>query len=285
MSRIINKQKVTYMNRPRGRYLAVCLALIFLLSALLVPEIYAASTNPVTFTVEQIITNNSLLTPPRTTFAYRLVPKTSDAPMPHGSGPGGYTFTITGTGERPVGPINLSTPGIFTYELSCVTEREPGFTVDQRIYTIEVYVTNDLQVAMTVYTGEGVKLSKISFDHIYWMPSGETDEPSNIDRIEKITEPPRRSTSGRNSPVLILPGGSHVPDDTDIPVKPIIPSEPDTQKESNPNPPSQSGTQGGSPRTGDFSNPTFWITLIVIAGGLLIFLAIIGRKPEGGGDS
>ena len=275
MSRVIDKKRAAYTCGYVLKFISAGLALICWISILSVSAVHAADTGH-TLTVEQVIVNNSTHTPPETTFTYRLVPKTTDAPMPLGSGLGGYTFTITGMNERPIGLINFNTPGIFIYELNCITGTVPGFTIDRRVYTIEVHVTNDLQVAAIAYINEGTKVPVISFEHVYWVlinePNEETDRP--------VTRRP-----GTITPLSGNPNTTAAPDGLYPSSEPETPREPNIKSGSNPsnspNSPNSPNTQGSSPRTGDFSNPTLWITLIIIACALLIFLSFVGIKSKG----
>ena len=280
MSRRISNKRATDTNIRIGRLLAIGLALACLVNTLLAAEVYAESSGQVTLSVEQIIINDSLVTLPRETFTYRLAAKTPnlDAPMPHGSGLGGFTFTITETDERLIGPINFDTPGIFIYELSCITDREPGFSIDRRVYTIEVHVTNDLQITVIVYIAEGIKVPDISFTHVYRMLSEPvipgSHGPERPGRIPNVNRP--------TNPSQDKPGTPSEPSPLNEPVEPVSPSEPIIKSGSGIS--TQTGTPGNSPRTGDFSNPTLWIILIVIAGVTLVLLAYLGRQSKGGGD-
>ena len=278
MSRTINSKRAMHTNIRIVKLLAICLALVCLVNALFAAEVYAESPGQITLSVEQIIVNNSLVTPPRTPFTYRLVPKTADAPMPNGSGSAGYTFTITGSNDGLIGPIDFNAPGVFIYELSCITDTVHGFTIDRRVYTIEVHVTNDLQVTIIVYVNEGTKLPGISFEHIFRAltvepvipprPGPELERPGRVPNVNR----PVNTNPGRPS-VPSEPGTSSGPGEPGTPGEPNIPEGPGT--------PSRPGTSGNSPRTGDFSNPALWITLIVVACALLIFLSFVGMKSKG----
>lgn len=271
MEKTINKKRAA--NRQIGRFLAVILislALTFLICALLTTTIYAANTAQVTFTVEQVIVSNGSQMPSMTTFTYRLAPKTTGASMPYGSNTESFTFTITGTGERIVGPINFNTSGIFVYELSCITDNAFGFIIDRRVYTIEVHVTSDLQITMVIYNSAGAKVPSIYFEHTYWIIPGEAETPNQ-------------------------PGTPSQPGQPTLQGRPETPYGPETQDRSGtqggPDTPGHTGTSnvpgtsGPSPKTGDFSNPTLWITLITISGTLLLLIVLIDRKLKRGREN
>jgi hypothetical protein len=264
MNRIANKERAE--NRQIVRFFAaviISLSLTCLICAMLAPTIYAASTPQVTLTAEQIIVNNGPSIPPRTTFTYRLIPKTMDAPMPHGSGSEGYVFTISGNEERPIGPISFSAPGIFTYELSCIAGGEFGLAMDRRVHAVEVHVTNDLQITTVVYISAGTKLPTISFEHAYPPFSGGTEgagKPGGQDGAE----------------------GPEQPDPSEQQSKPETPEQPDPESEPEmpvrPETTGQIEVPGIGPSTGDFSNPNFWMALIVISSTLLFLIVYLDRK-------
>ena len=296
MYRVIGKQKTAYAGRHTGRFLAVGLALLLLISTLLAPVVYAANTQQVTLAVEQTIVNNSSSALPTTAFTYLLAPRTANAPMPSGSGSQGYTFTATETGEILMEPINFNAPGIFAYEFSCITDDMPGFTIDRRVHTIEVHVTSDLKVTIIAYISNGIKVPNISFTHVYNGLPGEPEgpkypkypeEPGNPHKPGGIIDPPEVAVPGAAAPVQIPPNKPEALNDPEAPNNPEAPSESSITQTTNtsntpdePDAPSQPGKPGNSPRTGDFSNPALWITLIAIAGILLLFLAFISWKSK-----
>jgi len=284
MSRLGSEKRIRNAKWCIGIFLAVGLALAGMISTLAVKSAYAASTQQVTFTMEQVIANNSLSMPLSTTFTYRLLPKTTDAPMPYGGDSQGHTFTITGTQEAHIGPINFNTPGIFIYELSCLTDIRSGFSIDRRIYTIEVCVTSDLQVVMTVYTHDNIKVPSIHFEHVHWMSAGVTGgldgfgTPGIPGGLQGRPETVEESGAG----VFIRPIEPGLPQDGKVPSEPIAPEEPDAADTPlRPIEPSKSD----SPLTGDFSNPWLWITLIASAGALLAFIVFIDCKSRRGRSS
>ncbi|MCL2287088.1 MAG: hypothetical protein FWC32_12095 [Firmicutes bacterium] len=280
------------------KLLAAGLAALFLPGVLFAPAVHASNTQQVILTVEQNIVSNHLYTPPATTFTYLLTPKNgNDFPMPYGSSPEGYMFTITEAAEIQLEPIIFDTPGIFTYELRCITDARPGFTVDGTVYTIQIYVTDDLQVTTTVYINPGIKMPNISFTHIYngipgpfppgedlpepeeeiaWHPPSTSEPDVIINENTPITTPPGKPDEPYAPEPPTEPG---VPDnepepsiEPPVPAEPIAPDEPGLPSEPGP------GTPGTSPKTGDFSNQLLWITLITVSVVLLIFIVLVDRR-------
>ena len=264
-----------------------------------VQVVHAETTPQATITVTQAIVSND--TPDNAVFTYRLVPRTTNAPMPPGGGADGFEFTITGIAEREI-VISFGGPGVFVYELSCISGEADGVTVDRRIYTIEVYVTDDGQAVMTVYIQEGVKLPGINFEHI--IKPEQIPEPSPSPEPVQTPSP----TPGPEQSPTPTPGPSHTPSPTPGPIHTPSPSPtPGPSQTPSPTPspsphPTQTPAPGhspgpgntptpgnigkpgdNSPQTGDFSNPALWITLIAIAGASLIFILVFGgmRRRRG----
>jgi len=160
----------------RKSIFAALLILVCLINILPGAAAYAAERAEVTLTVGQIFVSD-ISTPPSEVFTYCLVPHTADAPMPAESDPDGHTFTITGTGNRQIDPITFAAAGEFVYELHSVTADQNGYTIDRRVYTIEVYVTETLEVFL-VYISDGDKVAELDFTHRYQAPpSTPTPDP------------------------------------------------------------------------------------------------------------
>ena len=276
MSRIFKIKKIAFANKFL-LLAAVGLVLACLVNASSALVIYAANTQQISLTVEQNIINNSSFVPPQVPFTYQLTAKTANAPMPDGSSSGVYFFTINGTSELQLAPLQFDTPGIFTYELTCVTVREHGFTIDRRVYTINVHVTSDLQITTTAYVTAGNKAPKIYFNHIYRAPEIIIipDNPPPYEQIPMIRQPgPSIVRPVTNLPTQNPPDEDKLLDELNTPTI-GKPAEPGDSVQLAPSPPSISGN---SPLTGDFSNPTFWIGLIITAGTLLFFIILMDYK-------
>ena len=233
-----------------GRFLTVFLALACLTSTLLAPTAYATEAAEITLTVNQIFTSGGASAAPSDVFTYRLTAQTANAPMPVGSDLEGYRFTIAGNRELEIGPIHFDTAGIFIYTLRCVTEDMPGYTIDRRVYTIEAYVSDDLANVSLIYINGGAKVSELIYEHSYQAEEG-GPSPS-----------PNPSPSPPVNPSPSPPGGN----------PPNNPNSPPGDAPGKPNPP------GSGPKTGDFSNPALWITLIVSSGMLLTLIVWLRWK-------
>jgi len=189
---------------------AALLALVCLISALPGAAVYAVEAGEATLLVRQTFDREG--TPPSEVFTYRLVPRAAAAPMPLGSNASGFTLTITGLGEQEIGPITFPLAGVFTYELQSVTADRSGYTIDRRVYTIEIYVTESLEVVV-IYRDGDVKVSELLFAHSYRsLPTNPTPAPPPT-----LTPTPQRPTT-TPSPAPEGPKGEDAPktgDDSD----------------------------------------------------------------------
>jgi len=154
----------------RKSILAALLILACLVSVLFGEVAYAAERGEVTLTVRQTFVDNGPSAPPSEVFTYSLIPQTAEAPMPAGSDSSGYSFTIARTRDLQIGPITFTTAGIFIYELRSVTAAQSGYTIDRRVYTVEVHVTENLEVLL-VYISDGSKVTELSFAHSHQRPA------------------------------------------------------------------------------------------------------------------
>ena len=134
------------------------------------PPAHADASHEITLTVNQTFTKTGLAVPPNTVFEYQLLPRIrSVTPMPADGEPGVYTFTIDGTGQALIGPIDFPDPGVYSYYLTHITSPHSGYTYSQEIYTIEVYVDSDPDVPLGVvaYKLDHTKASDLAFDHSF----------------------------------------------------------------------------------------------------------------------
>jgi hypothetical protein len=258
-----NKQ-IRLFSKIIGCLLVACVAVTFLCSDIFTPIVSAADMSKgrptnvpkVTFKVKQSLMYdgvelsrppNLTARPPKTVFTYRLSPKTASAPMPEGSDSEGYAFSMEGISEKALLPIEYDSPGVYVYELYCITEDDSDYEIDKRTYTIEEHVTDDLQVSMVVYVEEGVKMSGIDFTHEYLNGDDDPEEPE---------EPANPNRPGNNNE------------------RPNRPQSPSSQGKIGKNPVSS------SPGTGDFSNPAFWIMVIAISCLLLLVIVFAERRHK-----
>ena len=144
-------------------FIAIGLIVVFLLS---VTHVYAAEPGQVTLTVRQVFKTNGSYPANGGTFNYLLIPKSASYPLPAGNESGSYSFTVAGTSEKQIGPITFNKAGVYTYELSCITNENTIYDYDRHVYTIEIHVFNDLTAVSIVYYNDSAKASEIYFSHI-----------------------------------------------------------------------------------------------------------------------
>jgi len=147
----------------RKRVLAVGVTLACLM-ALLIPTALATQPGEITLTVKQAFSNPGISDD---TFHYKLAPKLASNPMPAGSGADGYTFSITGTNDAQLGPILFNEPGVYAYEISCITASRPGYTCAHETYRLEIFVERSLAFTVVIYKEDGSKVSDIKYEHTY----------------------------------------------------------------------------------------------------------------------
>jgi len=164
-------------NNPRvgGRWALRVVAVLFAALFIAAPmnTVYAAD-YPVTFDVKQTFETISTLV--NSTFTYRLMPNESERnnPMPSGSSSvTGFTFSLTGTTTRPI-TINFTQTGVYRYELYQVVDVEmPGYTYDEDIRFLEVYIFYDPSnpnvpyIKVIVRNKANTKLTEIHFKNTY----------------------------------------------------------------------------------------------------------------------
>lgn len=349
MRKMLHQKPAAY-----GRGITVCLVLICLIGTLFAPTAFAATTGQVLLPVRQVFERDGSSIPSGgEVFTYRLTPQTPNAPMPSGSGPEGYTFTIAGTRESQVGPLTFDTTGIYLYELRCVTATNPGYTVDQRVYVVEVHITSALEAVVIVYDSNNVKVSELLFTHSYGAltnrPVTMVDPPVRkivngnpatastftfrLEAEQKSNPMPVGSVNGVKTVTIIGAGetefgtwtyagegtfrytvselnsgaAGYAYDKTVYTITDVVTAAdgqlvvartitnntnqqvselafvntytgPGTSNPSGGGGNEPSGKPGDGPKTGDFSNPVLWMTLIAASTTLLLFILIIARK-------
>jgi pilin isopeptide linkage protein len=161
------EKELKHMNRiiktkSKVMLCAVTVLVMVMIAGLMAPMVAYAADNPLSFTIEQTSPSADVA------FKYRLKSLEPDTPMPPGSTETGYTFTITGTGSKEIGPLNYGRQGVYRYELYQVIDAEKtGWTYDKRVYTIKVYVSEELTVSLVVINVDGTKEDEIRFENKY----------------------------------------------------------------------------------------------------------------------
>ena len=157
----ITKTKGKRILRASTAFVIFVIMLMLIVS---VPAVYAYD-DPVTLPIRQICSSPVLADD---TFTYRFRPLNPDSPMPPGSTSAGYTFTITGNGKVSVGPLTFDRQNVCRYEVYQVTEtKKQGYIYDRRVYTIEIYVDEALNITKIVKNENGVKEGDIIFENTY----------------------------------------------------------------------------------------------------------------------
>ena len=119
------------------------------------------------------------------TFSYVLTPLEAGNPLPENRSDR-YSFTAEGTEKVTLEAIAFTRPGIYRYEIQQAVERKiTGYTYDQKIYTVEIHVTNaptgGLNAATVIYQENGEKGEEISFENSYRKVSPTGDNPKTGD--------------------------------------------------------------------------------------------------------
>lgn len=135
----------------------------------------AGETTTATLWVEQVFQNETNTAEINSSFPYEFIPEHADTPMPSGSLPGSYSFTIDGSGTAEVGPITFTAPGCYSYTLrrsdSAISEK--NYTYDKQVYAITIYVMrtgSGLTAQTIVKKGTGNKTDKLKFVNSYKPP-------------------------------------------------------------------------------------------------------------------
>jgi hypothetical protein len=264
----ININKKRDMRKYAQKLMTISLIQLVLFSVLFgmlfVPTAYATNMQDIEFSIKQNIITAHASLPQDLTFAYQLVPKTSNAPMPDNSNLEKYPFMINGTDELLIAPITFGSPGVFFYEVHCITDSKAGFTIDRRTLTIEVHVTLSGETFVVLRKSNGDKVEQIIFEHIY--------------------EPPNTGGSGGNGGN----GDSGNKDQTDKVEEPIAPEEitgniEEATPEKSDETENEAGipeTLGETPKTGVESNQMLWIMLMMLSGLMIVFILPKSRKTK-----
>jgi pilin isopeptide linkage protein/LPXTG-motif cell wall-anchored protein len=153
------------------------------------PSATGAADNPLSFTVEQVVTASPA--DEGVTFTYSLKPLDADHPLPPGSTGPEYTFSISGNSSVKIGPISFIQQGVYHYELSQVSGPDKaGFSADKRVYTAEVHVGVGLNVVYAIRNEIGAKVDVIRFVSSNNTSPGSPDkEKPDIPKLPLPTDP------------------------------------------------------------------------------------------------
>ena len=167
-----------------SRLLRLGLILICLIGGLNLKTAYASVPEDVTFSVTQDFVNTDSSVPVTETFTYWLRPALSSNPMPAGSVLGHYAFDLTGDEVFDIGPIHFTTPGTYTYYLSCIISAVPNYHYDRQIYTIDIHVFSAIDgwdAVVIIKNTNNDKVNEVGFQQFWGLglldPDAMVDPP------------------------------------------------------------------------------------------------------------
>ena len=177
---------------------------------------------------------------PEEEISYSLKALGTDTPMPEGAGENGYIFTLRGSQDVQVGPIEYTHGGVYEYTLSPEISEKEYYTYDTSVYHVKVYVKNtqdgDLTALVVMENGHGEKVDSASFEHNFTGP-----EP--VIETEPETQPQTQPQTEESQ------------------------SEPQPQK-------------AQIPKTGDVMNLPLWTGILAVSAGVIIFAAVRKKKTQ-----
>ncbi len=166
------------------RWEIICCALITVIPAVLFSTGTAhAQEKGLTLMVHQ--TFHCPLSSAECEFVYELKALQGENPMPEGCTMDSHIFAINGNASAEIGPLNYTECDVYRYELSQKIEsKKLGYTYDERVYTIEVYVNSQLEINTVILNENGIKAGEIKFENAY--------KPKETPKTEN-TPPPGKS--------------------------------------------------------------------------------------------
>ena len=273
MTMDVNKKTVTI--KYIKKLVIVSLIQVFLFSALFADAGYAANTQSVELLIKQSIVADNESMPQDLTFVYELAPKTSDAPMPSDSELGKYIFMIDGEVEFLTEQIAFEVPGIFVYEVRCITDSKTDFLIDKRTYKIEIHVLTNMEIFVIIRNNNGDKVQRIIFEHRYESDktsgggsdntggggdsgnTGGTGDLENKDKTHVVEEPKEIENK-----VDTIEEPEEVYETDDLSVTNIF------------------DKLGVNPKTGAAGNQAIWLMLMFLSGLFIILVLFKNRKSN-----
>lgn len=141
----------------------------------------APVSNPLTLDVAQsfIVEDGEA---PTSSFTYRMTAKTPATPMPPGTVGDAYTFSIDGTDNTTLGPIDFIQAGTYSYEIAQVIDTPAeGYVYDEEVYSLSVKVDAGLNADIILRKSNGAKAEAIQFENRFMLrpsdPSVMVDPP------------------------------------------------------------------------------------------------------------
>jgi len=152
------------------------LMIVCLVGIIMIRPAYAGSKGNLTLTVAQTFDAVGKKPTPNDVFTYQLKPDNASFPMPEGSNDQSYTFSLEGTNSLDILFEGFVEPGTYTYTLDNITGPRPDYTSSRTVYSLEIWVTRELDTLLIAYAEDGLKAGSITFDHSY--DSGKQTPPS-----------------------------------------------------------------------------------------------------------
>ena len=177
-------------------------------------------------------------------FSYELTRLDASSPLPADTTEDSFNFTLTSSEVKDIGPLNFTHGGLYAYEIKSTSTQEPGFTLDNTIYTVIIAVAN---------IADGELSAEIRA--VYTRPSGTSAEKKIPLESGRITFNKKYEVSTTDEPK------------TDPPPRKEIPP---------------AGITRG-PKTGDYTDPASLLAAMAISAAIVLFtlfLIYIDRKSE-----
>ena len=146
------------------KLITLTLALSCLFSVILIANVSASGLASISLEINQTFRASGDATQQNREMIYEFRPLNTAYPMPVGTINGVYAFVAVGNDRVQISPITFSSPGIFRYEITVVTQNIVGLRTDGRVYTVEISVVSDGRYAYNIFV-DGEKTNEISFEH------------------------------------------------------------------------------------------------------------------------
>ena len=147
------------------------------LSCALLP-VHAGNSITIDIPYTQVFTTNTATADD--TFEYQITAtctETSSCPLPSGTAGSSEIFTVKGNTSDHLSII-YEREGIYTYEVRAIDAGKAGYTYDQNIYTIEVYITTTVgpqtQNTLIIKNTSQRKVTELHLDPSYYEAIPET---------------------------------------------------------------------------------------------------------------
>ena len=184
------------MLKTRGKRMLWAFALLTALIIALPAAAQAAGDAPIITVTQVFITSDATA---EATFSYLLKPLEADNPLPAAAGAASYAFTLSGNSSLEIGPLHYSRPGVYRYEIfQEIGVEKDGYAYDKRVYTVEAYVDEFLDLIFIVLNADGAKAQNIVFTNRYNVEPEVPEEPPLPSDPTLMVDPPVRKTVAGN---------------------------------------------------------------------------------------